>query len=244
MNYKEIGEIGQNCVIGDLAKYGLQVAILLSDNLPFDFIVIAEQKLFKIQVKTSAKNKNGEYIAFGIKSNNWLQGTTKKYTDKDCDVIICYDLAKHNSFLLLPEHFKNKGYFTIRYKKAKTRCQYKSNWYEDYILSDKRVKEVFNFDVPNLDVHFSTGKKKYTKICQNCGDSFEGNYRNAKYCSIKCKGEQRRKVKRVSKEELIELIKTKPMVQIGKQFGITDNAIRKWAIGYDIDIKKVKASIV
>lgn len=44
----------------------------------------------------------------------------------------------------------------------------------------------------------------------------------------------KRKVVRPSKEELEVLIKTIPMVHIGKQFGVSDNAVRKWAKRYQL----------
>ena len=31
-----------------------------------------------------------------------------------------------------------------------------------------------------------------------------------------------------SKEELLQLIKEKPFTEIGRMYGVTDNAIRKW----------------
>jgi hypothetical protein len=43
-----------------------------------------------------------------------------------------------------------------------------------------------------------------------------------------------RKVARPSKEELQILIDTHTMVAIGKQFGVSDNAVRKWAKRYGI----------
>lgn len=49
-----------------------------------------------------------------------------------------------------------------------------------------------------------------------------------------------RKVERPSKEELISLIKSKPMTAIGVQYGVSDNAVRKWAMSYDIDFKKIR----
>jgi len=234
MNYKSIGEIGENCVIGDLSKYGLNVAIPLSDNLSYDIIVIANQKLFKAQIKTSTENKNGEYISFSLKTNNWLQGTEKKYTRKDCDIIICYDLVENKSFLLLPEDFENKGNFTIRYQTPKQNNQYGINWFEDYIISNKRIKEVFNFNVPDFKIYFSSEKKKYKKVCQECGKNFEGNYRKAKYCSSLCRNIQRRKVERPSKEKLKQLIDTTSFLQIGKKYKVSDNAVRKWARKYQL----------
>lgn len=44
----------------------------------------------------------------------------------------------------------------------------------------------------------------------------------------------KRKVDRPSKEELQHLIKTCPMTKIGKMFGVSDNAVRKWARRYGI----------
>lgn len=48
-----------------------------------------------------------------------------------------------------------------------------------------------------------------------------------------------RKVKnRPSKEELLELILNKSFLQIGKDFGVSDNAIRKWCKSYDLPYRK------
>lgn len=246
MNYKDIGTIGQNCVIGELSKYGLGLAFPLSDNLPFDFIIIAENKLFKAQVKTSTENKNGEVVAFGLCSNNWYNGTSKKYTEDDCDVFILYDLVAHNVFLLTPCNFRNRRSFYIRYNSPKRKNQHNSNLAEDYILSNKRVKEVFNFEPPDLSIYFCDKEKKYNKVCKECGKSFSGNYKNAKYCSAGCRRkvrESKRKVERPTKEQLTELIRVKPLLKIGRQYGVSDNAIRKWAKNYDLDIKQIKGLI-
>lgn len=45
---------------------------------------------------------------------------------------------------------------------------------------------------------------------------------------------KRRKVVRPSRDELIKLLAEKPKVQIAKDFGVSDKAIAKWAIAYDI----------
>ena len=35
-------------------------------------------------------------------------------------------------------------------------------------LFKKFIKEVFNFDVPDLSMYFCTEKKEFQKICQEC----------------------------------------------------------------------------
>jgi len=45
---------------------------------------------------------------------------------------------------------------------------------------------------------------------------------------IKCYGLRIRKVERPPKEELLKMIKETSYVEVGRKFGVSDNAIRKW----------------
>lgn len=47
-------------------------------------------------------------------------------------------------------------------------------------------------------------------------------------------GQERRVVKRPERDELKILIRTLPFTTLGKQYGVTDNAIRKWCIAYNL----------
>ena len=53
-----------------------------------------------------------------------------------------------------------------------------------------------------------------------------------------CERKSVRKVQRPSKEELIKMIKTIPMTKLGKQFGVSDNTIRKWCRQEGIETKR------
>lgn len=67
--------------------------------------------------------------------------------------------------------------------------------------------------------------------CQCCDSDVYGTL----YCSVNCHRLHRRKVKeRPSKEELIQLLKNNSYVAIGKKYKVSDNAIRKWAKGYNL----------
>lgn len=50
-----------------------------------------------------------------------------------------------------------------------------------------------------------------------------------KYCSAECSNKSRRKVSnRPSKEELAKLLETNSYLAVGRMYGVSDNAIRKW----------------
>lgn len=79
-------------------------------------------------------------------------------------------------------------------------------------------------------------KKGYNQnnFCEKCGVQI---YKTAKLCE-KCMHESQRIVDRPSREELKELIRKLPFTQIGKKYGVSDNAIRKWALSYNLPSKK------
>lgn len=79
-------------------------------------------------------------------------------------------------------------------------------------------------------------QKDRLSTCKQCGTKFDrGDNKNAKFCSTKCTQQSRRKVKnRPSKDKLKKLLETKTWVFVGKLFGVSDNAIRKWAKQYGL----------
>ena len=86
------------------------------------------------------------------------------------------------------------------------------------ILCPNCHSQTENYGGKNIKIE----KKKY--YCPKCGREM---YKGAKLCS-KCSGEEHRKTIRPLKEELLELIKTKPFTEIGRMYGVSDNAVRKW----------------
>lgn len=96
-------------------------------------------------------------------------------------------------------------------------------------------KQIIKYSsIRNVDTYLTKRSKK-ENICPKCGSIISCN--KAKLCS-KCSHESHRKVERPSKEVLIEDIKTLSMIKVGKKYGVSDNAIRKWCKGYEIKIVK------
>ena len=77
--------------------------------------------------------------------------------------------------------------------------------------------------------------KKY--YCQDCGKEI---FKGSKRC-IACEAIHKTIKEEdmpVSREELKKLIRNTPFTQIGKQYGVSDNAIRKWCDKYNLARKK------
>ena len=72
--------------------------------------------------------------------------------------------------------------------------------------------------------------------CKDCGTIISS---KAERCPI-CANLVRRVCKRPSRQELKDLIRTTPFVQIAKQFSVTDNAIRKWCKSLNLPSKKTE----
>lgn len=90
------------------------------------------------------------------------------------------------------------------------------------------------------DYYTSPSVAHKISTCEICGDEFEylTKSQTGKYCSHKCYHKAIRKAERPSKEELINLIKTKSFLQIGKDYNVSDNAIRKWCKSYGLPFRK------
>lgn len=83
-------------------------------------------------------------------------------------------------------------------------------------------------------------KKKY--YCSQCGKEISCSS-NSGLC-VECSNLSLRVCERPSRQELKNLIRTKPFTKIGDMFGVSDNTIRKWCLAENLpakvsDIKKI-----
>lgn len=93
----------------------------------------------------------------------------------------------------------------------------------------------------NMQLDTTNGKNKSIKLhelnyCIDCGKPIS---KKAKRC-LTCNGKNNRpktNPKQVSREELKSLLRTTPFTQIGKIYGVSDNAIRKWCEKYSLPKK-------
>ena len=74
-----------------------------------------------------------------------------------------------------------------------------------------------------------------SKECPQCNDYFDTKKYDQIYCTIQCSQLGKRKVNRPSKSDLRKLLDQKiAWTKLGKMFGVSDNAVRKWARKYKL----------
>lgn len=139
-NNKQIGEIGERVAIGELAKYGIDIVLPMSDNLPFDFIIFYNNKLYKCQVKSTAGKTIEDSYRFNFTSNNWNSGIVTEYTEESVDVFIGCNLK--DIFLFKFDDVKGKKNLFLRDKPTKNGQIKGINFCKDCLISEKRISEV------------------------------------------------------------------------------------------------------
>lgn len=97
---------------------------------------------------------------------------------------------------------------------------------EDYAeLSPEEIEKIKkNHNYPQDLLKVKIKKLKPEKICKVCYKTYYN--RNSYFCSKECSLKGTTKFQ-ISKEELEKLVLEKPFTVIAKDFGVTDNAIRK-----------------
>lgn len=88
-------------------------------------------------------------------------------------------------------------------------------------------KDLFEFQHIDEQLILELTPKSHQKYyCSECGAEITIYSRSGLCKSCVSKGQ--RKIERPTREELKDMIRTTSFTQIGKQYGITDNGVRKW----------------
>lgn len=105
-----------------------------------------------------------------------------------------------------------------------------------------------------LDTHCGrkNRQERPTRNCKRCGREFIAKYRSHRYCSHACgtrwdRSKQRgvakldiRKVERPPYEKLMAEIEATNYCAVGRKYGVSDNAVRKWVRFYERERARVR----
>ena len=87
--------------------------------------------------------------------------------------------------------------------------------------------------------NYGTKNIKKHNHCVDCGKEIALNSTWCPQCAVKHNRVYKvRKNDRPDKDELLKMIMTKPFTEIGRMYGVTDNAIRKWCINMGLPSTK------
>lgn len=118
---------------------------------------------------------------------------------------------------------------------------------EDFLSQNFNKEDFYKYIVLNTseeNEHRINSIQSYVKpviqkyYCQDCGQEIS---RGCTRC-ITCENKNRIKEVPISRDNLKELIRNKPFTQIGEQFGVSDNAIRRWCVKYQLPRTKKEIS--
>jgi hypothetical protein len=93
-----------------------------------------------------------------------------------------------------------------------------------------------------LDTHCGRNKKQPARRCAVCGREFRPRGRRQRHCSHTCANRSpasraaqmaQRRVERPPYERLIAEIEATSWVAVGRRYGVSDNAVRKWVRAYE-----------
>jgi hypothetical protein len=120
------------------------------------------------------------------------------------------------------------------------------------VPTDNRIENL-RIVCPNcaatLDTHCGRKNKRdvIPRVCACCGLEFAPKYASHRYCSQHCgrrsKGSraplpEKRKVERPSYEQLMADVRTMSFLAVGRKYGVSDNAVRKWIRWYENEAER------
>jgi group I intron endonuclease len=167
---------------------------------------------------------------------------------------ICFknniEIKRFNSINEAGEWIYNQGlsqsahaaYNSIRISMLKDGQAYGFLWVlvDEY---DEDIKKEFkNTQKENLKLSYNNEKITINKRCNLCGKLIYKKSNMCKSCSNKAKGfkfvKKREEYRGVTRDILKQEIRTTSFVELGKKYGVSDNAIRKWCKTYNLPYKK------
>ena len=138
MNTSEIGNIGQSAVVNKFIQLGVEVYLPFGEGYTTDLIAKWDNKLHKIQIKTTENVLDNSYIDWRTTHQEGYHGSRKKYTNDEIDYFALYCIESKTLCLVPFSDIGDLTVFRIRLdsysgKRTKT-MRFESDYkFENYI---------------------------------------------------------------------------------------------------------------
>ena len=190
-----------------------------------DFLNLSTEHFSEMNKRTVKRNEDNIFIENSTANQSTLRRWYKKgeYTPYICSICGQEPIWQGKDLTLILDHINGSNH-------------------------DDRLENL-RWVCPNCNQQLDTtngknlkNKNKNNKILNYCIDCGKEISIGATRC-ISCEQARRHCEKPITREELKKLIRNTPFTRIGEQFGVSDNAIRKWCESYNLprkvrDIKK------
>ena len=213
------GQLVELKVQEELIRYGFDISIPAYNASKYDIIADTGRELLKIQVKKSLGKPNGRFTFACTSQNVRSHSKAKhKYTSDEIDYFATV--------------WKDKVYLIPVDETSMEKTLHEEDS-EEY-LAENVLHLYTRFTDDKLYNYANPSKHVY---CTQCGTEISA---GCTLC-VPCKNIQQRITTRPTRDELKQLIRTKSFLSIGKMFGVTDNAVRKWC---DFENLPRKSSVI
>ena len=238
MDYTQmLGNTNELRCITAFMQLGFECSVPYGNGAKYDFIADDGEHLYKIQCKSSSYvNDHGIIKEDAFSFSTVCQTTNTKetirysYSSKDVDYFAtCF---KGKVYVVPIEECKTSK--TLRLEPP-VNGQTNYSRAEDYLIN-----KVFNHTQKLKDSYIKyknrmdSQKKEHHYYCSKCGKEIPT---KGAQC-LECYHKSLQKVDRPEREELLQLIQTKSFCEIGRMYGVTDNAIRKWCKSMNLPSNK------
>lgn len=228
MDYTQmLGNSNELKCITAFIQLGFECSIPYGNGAKYDFIADDGEHLYRIQCKSSSYvNNHGKIREDAFSFSTVCQTTNTKetiryqYSSKEIDYFATS--FKGKVYVVPVEECKTAK--TLRLEPP-ANGQQNYNKAEDYLITNifkptQKLKESYLKYKNRMQVQNKEEKHYY---CE-CGKEVSAKGLRCPECAAKLS----RKVERPEREELLKLIQTKSFCEIGRMYGVSDNAIRKW----------------
>lgn len=207
----------------DFTKFGIVLFAPITPDSRSDFIAEMNGSFIRIQCKSSAESSDGNSFTFATSSRNWNTKTVKTYEGE-----IDYFYTTHNGQgYLVPINEAKKRQKTLRLFSESSNPAI--NWAENY-----EIEKVLKNLNPTLEEFIPHKQEEKAFYCIDCGKKIGYGSTRCKECNNAYMRTYNMKEPPITRSELKDLIRKEPFTTIGKKYGVSDNAIRKWCSKYNL----------